>query len=319
MIQFDAEKLEALLPPKSLVDAIRAMFQQGAEVPLRHHYALSHAQGEGTMLLMPAWSENAFSGVKIVSVYPSNSLRSLPSIFGSYVLMEQATGQPLAYLDGRMLTLLRTAAASVLAATYLARKDSKSLLMVGTGNLAPYVVKTYAALFNLKSIGIWGRTHEKVVAVAKHLTEIGLPASAVADLPAAVASADIISCATLSHTPVVLGHWLKPGSHLDLIGGFTPSMRETDDEAVKQADLFVDTREGALHESGDIVQPIDQGIISEDDILADLYDLTRGTHQGRLSDSQITLFKSVGTALEDLAAAGLAYRSHQQTQDRSKT
>lgn len=308
MIYIDADKLEALLTPKLLVDAIREMFQRGADVPLRHHYTLPHSQGEGTMLLMPAWCEDTYSGVKIVSVHPSNAAQGLPSIFGSYILMEQATGQPLAYLDGRMLTLLRTAAASVLAATYLARKESKSLLMVGTGNLAPYVVKTYSALFALDSISIWGRTHEKAMLLAAQLSENGLPATAVTDLPASAAAADIISCATLSHTPVVPGHSLAPGSHLDLIGGFTPAMRETDDDAVKRSSLFVDTREGALHESGDIVQPIKDGVIGEDDILADLYDLTRGIHQGRLADNEITLFKSVGTALEDLAAAGLAYR-----------
>ncbi len=315
MVHIDAEQLEALLTPPSLVHAIRDMFRQGAEVPLRHHYTLPHEHGEGILLLMPAWSTNGFSGVKIVSVYPSNSTLSLPSIFGSYILMEQTTGRPLAYIDGRMLTLLRTAAASVLAATYLARKDSKTLLMVGTGNLAPYVVRTYAALFDLDSIQIWGRTHEKAVTLARHLAEEGLPASATAQLPAAVSSSDIISCATLSHSPVVLGQWLVPGSHLDLIGGFTPAMRETDDDAVTRASLFVDTREGALHESGDLVQPINDGLISEDDIRADLFDLTRGLHTGRQSDNEITLFKSVGLALEDLAAAGLVYRLYQQAEN----
>jgi ornithine cyclodeaminase len=207
-----------------------------------------------------------------------------------------------------MLTLLRTAAASVLAASYLARNESRTLVMVGAGQLAPFVVRAYAARFRLDSVLIWGRTRPRAEALAKRLRDGGIPARYTEELRPSVAAADIVSCATLSPDPIVRGAWLTPGTHLDLIGGFTPAMRETDDDAVRRASLFVDTREGALHEAGDLVQPLQKGLIDESDIQADLFDLTAARHPGRPSDPEITLFKSVGTALEDLAAAGLAFR-----------
>jgi len=310
MKTLSAETLHTLLTPQLVVDALREGFSSGVHVPLRHHHSIPTGADPGTMLIMPAWSESngeqAVLGVKLVNVYTSNPEKGIPSIQGSYILFEKNTGTPIATLDGSTITLFRTAAASVLAATFLARSDSKRLLMVGTGRLAPYIVRTYVDVIGIDDVLIWGRNLEKARSTVKSLASLGIQAKAVSELQESVEWADIISCATMSTSPLVLGRWLQPGQHVDLIGGFTEEMRETDDEAVGLSDLFVDTREGALSEAGDLIQPLRNGVIQEDDILADLADLVTNKHSGRSSVQQITLFKSVGTALEDLATAQLA-------------
>ena len=220
--------------------------------------------------------------------------------------MDGKTGKPLALIDGPSLTLRRTAAASALAARYLAREDCERLLMVGTGALAPHLILAHAAVRPICNVLVWGRNPDKAEKIAKRLDRPDFRVAATTDLEGAARGADIISCATMSRDPLVAGDWLQPGSHLDLVGGFTPEMRETDDAAISKARVFVDTREGALNEAGDIVQPIRSGIIAKDDIAGDLFELTRGKRAGRRFYDQITLFKSVGTALEDLAAAKLA-------------
>ena len=304
-----SEKLDELLHPIDLVEVLRNAFRRNIDVPARHHHSIAHQQGVGTLLLMPAWSaESRLGGVKMVSVYPSNAEQGLPSIYGTYILFHQTTGVPLAVMDGRILTLHRTAAASVLASSYLARKGSERLLMVGTGQLAPYVVRAYTQVLHTKKVFVWGRTASKAGKMVESLREQNIDATAVDDLEAAAREADIISCATLSRQPLVRGEWLKPGAHVDLIGGFTYEMRESDDDLIRKASVFVDTIEGALSEAGDLLQPIAAGVIAPAHIQGDLFDLTRETHPGRTSTDEITCFKSVGTALEDLAAAELAFR-----------
>jgi ornithine cyclodeaminase/alanine dehydrogenase-like protein (mu-crystallin family) len=211
-------------------------------------------------------------------------------------------------MDGSRLTLWRTAAASALAARYLARPSARRLLLVGTGALAPFLVRAHAAVRPIEEIAIWGRRPDAAEALAAAMRTQGLSALRAENLPDAVGAADIISCATLSPTPVVSGDWLSPGSHLDLVGAFTPTTREADDAAVRRARLFVDTRAGALHEAGDLVMPLQTGVITQSDIVADLFELCGGRSRGRGSADEITLFKSVGTALEDLAAAILVQR-----------
>jgi ornithine cyclodeaminase len=263
------------------------------------------------LLLMPAWekggSESGFLGVKVVSVYPGNAKRGLPSVAGTYLLMRADTGEPLAVIDGQALTLWRTAAASALAASYLARQDARRLVMVGAGALAPYLIAAHASVRPIDDVLVWNHNFARAETRAAELAGRPYAVRATRDLEAAVRDADIVSCATLSNDPLVKGAWLKPGAHLDLVGAFTPKMRESDDEAARLATLYVDTRAGALKEAGDIVQPLAAGIIQESDISGDLFDLCRGTAGGRDTPDQITLFKSVGTALEDLPAAALAY------------
>ncbi len=293
----------------ALVEALRQMFRAGCEAPLRHHHAIKTTDGapDATLLLMPAWQSGRHIGIKMVTVFPGNAAADLPSVMGAYLLLDGKTGEVLALLDGPALTARRTAAASALAASYLARPDCERLLMVGTGALAPHLVEAHASVRPIRNVLVWGRDPDKAKRLAQRLDRKTLKVAATTNLEAAVRGAHVVSCATLSFEPLIRGEWLPLGVHLDLVGGFTPERREADDEAVRRARIFVDTREGAVKEAGDIVQPLRAGIIGEDDIAGDLFELTRGTRAGRRYHDQITLFKSVGTALEDLAAAQLAY------------
>lgn len=304
-------EIAAALHYPALIDALRDMFVSGCTQPLRHHHGLDpENERKGTLLIMPAWQSGGFLGLKTVTVMPENGEKGLPSVQGTYLLFDADNGSALALMDAGELTTRRTAAASALAASYLARKDASKMLMVGAGAMAPCLIRAHAAVRDIREVTIWNHRTEKAEKLAAELTQEGFSAQAVTDLEAAARTADVISCATLSTEPLIKGNWLKPGAHLDLVGAFTPAMRESDDAAVGIASLFVDTREGGLNEAGDIVQPLNSGIIKEGDIRADLYDLCRGIHPGRESADEITLFKSTGAALEDLAAAILAYQAN---------
>ncbi len=321
-----AAEVDANLDDLALIDRLDALFRAGCEMPPRHHHTLAAPNGPGsadaTLLLMPAWTAGAAAavaagrlGIKVVTVFPDNGQRGLPSIYGQYLLLDGATGASLALLDGTMLTKRRTACASGLAARYLSRPDSRRLLMIGTGALAPQLIRVHAKVRPIEEVAIWGRRPERAADLARELSDslpriLGRPISvrAAADRRAAVEASDIVSCATLSRMPLVEGDWLHEGQHIDLVGAYTPQMRESDDRAVGRARVYVDTRAGALKEGGDIVQPLANGTIDEDDVIADLFELARGQQTGRLPGdaTSITLFKSVGAALEDLAAAELA-------------
>ena len=303
-----AAELEAALDWDALIERLRQAFRRGIEAPPRQQHRIPAPSGEAdaTLLLMPAWEAGRHIGVKLATVFPSNAERGLPAVMGAYLLLDGKSGAPQALIDGPMLTLKRTAAASALAASYLARQDSERLLMVGTGSLAPHLVMAHAAVRPIGTVLIWGRNPEKAERLAKKLKRKHLKVAHTEELAEAARGADVISCATLSNEPLIRGEWLQPGTHLDLVGGFTPEMRETDDVAIEKARIFVDTREGACTEAGDIVQPIESGKLDPSDIAGDLFELTRGERAGRRFYTQITLFKSVGTALEDLAAAQLA-------------
>lgn len=306
----NASEVEAALETEALVEQLRQMFRAGASVPQRHHHTVNvPGAADATLLLMPAWQEGRYMGVKIVTVFPNNAEKSLPSVMGAYVLLSARTGEPLAMIDGRMLTLRRTACASALAAKYLARSDASRLLMVGTGALAPHLILAHAQVRPIKEVLIWGRDAAKAGRLARNLSSRRLKAQATGDLEGAVRGADVISCATLSKEPLVRGEWLREGAHVDLVGGFTPEMREADDTAIDRARVFVDTYAGALKEAGDIVQPIRSGVITEKSIAGDLAELTQGRVAGRRFHNQITLFKSVGTAIEDLAGAILTFET----------
>ncbi|KZL19149.1 Alanine dehydrogenase [Pseudovibrio axinellae] len=280
-------------------------------MPLRHHHAIGvPGNSDATLLLMPAWQSGAYFGVKLASVFPGNADIGLPAVSATYLLSDGNTGMPLALIDGGELTARRTAAASALAADYLARKDAKTMTMVGTGRLSTNLIEAHCAVREISTVYLWGRNFDKAQANARDLNA-SLPINVVAkqSLKQAVEQADIISVATLSNTPLVKGEWLQAGSHLDLVGGFTPYMREADDIAVSRAHVFVDTREGAMNEAGDITVPLANGTLTPEDVQADLFDLAKGQHAGRTSTNEITFFKSVGAALEDLAGAVLAYKN----------
>jgi ornithine cyclodeaminase len=302
----DAAAVERALDFPSLIERLARMFRAGCELPTRHHHPIEVPGAAGaTLLLMPAWQVGRHIGVKLVTIFPDNGKASLPSVMGVYLLIDASSGQPQALIDGPMLTLRRTAAASALASRFLARKDASRLVMVGTGALAPHLVEAHASVRPIREIRIWGRDPAKADALARRLAKPGRVVEPTSDLASAVAAADIISAATLSKTPLIEGAWLKPGQHLDLVGAYTPEMRESDDEAVRRSSVWVDTKAGALKEGGDVVQPIGSGVLDRAGVAGDLFGLCRGEVSGRAQAEEITLFKSVGTALEDLAAAEL--------------
>jgi len=301
-----ASDVEAALDFESLVERLRQAFRRDIEVPVRHHHDIKNPLGpEGTLLLMPAWQTGRHIGIKTVTIFPDNGEKSLPAVMGVYMLLDGTTGQPQALIDGPTLTVKRTAAASALASSYLSRPDCERLLMVGTGALAPHLVLAHAAVRPICNVLIWGRNAEKAAKLAKSLNRKDFRVDHTTDLEEAVRGAHVISCATLSRVPLIKGEWLAPGQHLDLVGAFKPDMRESDNTCVRRARIFVDTREGACKESGDIAQPLTDGVLDPEDIAGDLFELTRGDRAGRRYYDQITLFKSVGTAIEDLAAAQL--------------
>jgi ornithine cyclodeaminase/alanine dehydrogenase-like protein (mu-crystallin family) len=307
-----ADEVDRVLDPTGLADALADAFRGDFVVPVRHHHEMARPDADATLLLMPAWSgrdaPEPFAGTKIVTVYPANAQRGLPSVMGTYLLMDGATGAPLVAIDGTRLTVWRTAAASALAARALARPDAARMVMVGAGALAPFLIRAHAAGRPLTDVALWNHRPARARQVAADLAAEGLPVRPCEDLAADIGAADIISCATLSVTPLVEGAWLKPGAHLDCVGAFRPSMRESDDACIARATLFCDTRDGALKEGGDYAQPLAAGLITPDSIAGDLYDLARGRHPGRTAPGEITMFKSVGTAIEDLAAAILVWR-----------
>jgi len=307
-----AAEIASTLDYASLIDAIDQAFKVGATIPARAHHSIDVKNGrDSTLLLMPAWDDGDYLGVKIVCAVPDNAARGLPAVQATYQLFDRLTGQPLALLNGPELTARRTASASALAAKYLARTDSRTLLVVGTGVLSPHLVRAHMVHHPIENIKIWGRNFEKSTTVKQQLLNSGLQAKNITAiepdrLQNAVMEADIISTATLSLNPLINGRWLRPGQHLDLVGGFTPHMREADDECIKRAGVFLDTPQ-AMVEAGDICQPLATGVLEKTNIKGTLFDLARHDISRRTADNQITLFKSTGTALEDLAAAKLSY------------
>ncbi len=316
-MQLNADQVQNALPWDSLIDALRDIFARAdVRSPIRHHHSLE-VPGEptATLLLMPAWIEGEYLGVKQVSVFPGNNARNLPGLNSHYMLSCGRTGRPLAMLDGNELTARRTAAASALASRFLSRADASQLLMVGAGRMARRLIPAHMSVRPIRSVQVWDRHEAVSAALVAELTTCGIDARVcrVDRLQEAAATADIISCATMASEPLVFGDWLKPGAHLDLVGSFTPDMRETDNVAMQRCAVFVDTRAGALSESGDLIMPIREGAIGAEKVVAELAELCRGQHAGRAAladaDNALTLFKSVGDSREDLAAAILAFRN----------
>ncbi len=288
----DAYECAKRLDFRDLVPALADAFARPATVPERHHHALP---GGATLLLMPAWSDAGYLGVKWANVFPANADRGRPAVSAAYLLASAETGEHLAIIDGDELTRRRTAAVAALAAGKLARADARTLLIIGAGHVGSVAAEAYAAVRDIEKILI----HSRTPANARKLAD-QLGAEVVADVREAVRQADIVSCATLSEQPIVLGEWLRPGTHVDLIGSFRPTMREADAAALQRARVFIDS-EAALHEAGEL---------ADADIPAPglLSDLCKGKIDGRQSSEDITLFKTVGTGLADLAAAVLVHR-----------
>ena len=303
MIQIDFDTVHRLAGVSSLVEPLRRAFVSPAISPDRAHYELETQHRSGTLLLMPSWQREGDIGIKIATVFPQNAAAGLPSVHATYLLLSGQTGQPRAWIDGRALTLIRTAAVSALAADLLAPATPKVLLMVGTGALSRYLVEGHRAVRQYRSVLIWGRDPQKAAAVARDLSARGWPVSVATDLQSAARSADVISCATLAEQPLIKGAWLKAACHLDLVGSFKPTMREADDECLRHAFIAVDTH-GALKDSGDLIDPLATGVIAKERI---------SLLSGLLAENPATprphktVFKSVGVALADLAVAEQLY------------
>ncbi|MDD3723552.1 MAG: ornithine cyclodeaminase family protein [Lutibacter sp.] len=296
-----------------LITKIKSAFaSSNIQVPMRHHHDFSNPKEEvdSTLLLMPAWNPSKVAGVKIVTVSPNNGKFNLPSIQGTYIFLDAHKGMVKAILAAKSLTAKRTAATSALASFYLSKKDASSLLMIGTGALSKNLILAHASVRPIKTVYVWGRNLEKAQAICKEIGNETFLIEAVETIEEIISKVDIISCATLSKTPLVLGKYLKEGQHVDLVGAYKKDMREADDEAIKKSQIFVDTFQGGLKESGDIVIPLQNGTIKESDIKADLFELCSNKKQGRKSGSEITYFKSVGHGLEDLTAATYYYNKY---------
>ncbi|MEJ2804141.1 ornithine cyclodeaminase [Comamonas sp. BIGb0124] len=312
MLDINAQAARAAMPFDHLIPALRNLFAIGCEVPLRHNHTIQkEGQDHGTVLLMPAWSEHlGYFGIKTVSIFPKNSAQGLPGLFSTYMLHSMETGEPLALIDGNEITSRRTAAASALAADHLCRKDASRMLLIGAGRVASLVPYAYRSVRNIESVSVWDINEAASSRLVETLRRDGFDARVVDTLDHAAFGVDIVSAATLSTEPLVLRKYLRPGTHVDLIGSFTPTMRESDDGCFDGTSVYVDTDEAPM-KSGDLLSPIQKGVLRREQIRADLTSLCRAENPGRISEEEITVFKAVGTALEDLAAAAMCYRALQ--------
>ncbi len=311
MIQVDREQLEAVLDYPSLIPHIREAFTRSYNFPHKklHHYPNPAEGVDSTLLLMPAWDDGQNLGVKIITVSPNNSKYNLPSIQGTYTLYDLKTGTPKAMMEARTLTGKRTAATSAMASQMLSREDAKVLLMIGTGALSTELIRAHATIRPIEKVFIWGRNFHKAQQVAARLAKERFTVAPIQDIDDIIHEADIISCATLSAKPLLFGRHLRPGQHYDLVGAYKPDMREADDSFIRNVQLYVDTYEGSIGETGDLAVPLKEGTITIDHLKSDLFELCKNQKEGRKNKDEVTCFKSVGHALEDLAAASLVFNS----------
>ena len=315
--QIDGTFIENNTVFTELIEELKHSFA-GREVivPTRHHHHFPNpeVQADSTLLLMPAWWPGKTAGVKIVTINPENARFDLPSIQGTYIYLDAIKGTTKAILEAKSLTAKRTAAASALASSFLSGENASSMLMIGTGALSINLIKAHASVRPINTVYVWGRDLKKANAVCYELREAHFTSIPIKTIEEKISHVDIVSCATLSKTPLVMGQDLRPGQHIDLVGAYKKDMREADDATIKKGILFVDTREGVLEESGDIIIPLQNGIIKKEDIKADLFELCSGKGEGRINQDELTIFKSAGHALEDLTAASYFYKKYANAQ-----
>ncbi len=316
MINVTNDTLVDALSYGALIAELRIAFTKTYNFPKRHHHQYPNPKEgpESTLLLMPAWDDGHHLGVKVVNVSPNNSKYQIPTIQGIYLLFDVQTGTLKAQMDAKVLTNKRTAAASALASSFLSREDSKTMLMIGTGALSTELIRAHATVRPLEQVYVWGRSMDKAQLIADQLANEAFDIRPIQHISDQISAVDIVSCATLSATPLVLGKDLAPGQHYDLVGAYKPDMREADDAFIQAVSIYVDTYEGASTETGDLAIPLREQLITMDDLQSDLFSLCQQKKSGRTDSNQITCFKSVGHALEDLAAASLVYQSLSITQ-----
>ena len=312
MDYFDSSAVQKALPYPMLVDALASGLQLPIQAPSRSYFAPN--DDASCVLIMPAWKAKEFFGVKLVSVWPSNKAINAPTVSAVYVLLSCENGLPLAVIDGTELTLRRTAAAAALAAKTLARKNSQTLAVLGTGALCVPMVQAHASVHPFKSILIWGRQKSKALAAVAELQTLGIESDYSEDLSDTLQQADVVAAVTTATEPFILSKWLKPGTHLGLIGAFTTQMAEAEPALMSKAQIFADDRSAVLEKGGEIYQAIQQKIILPSSIEGELAELAADPARSwRKNDEAITVFKSVGFASLDLIAAELVYQSKEKS------
>lgn len=305
-----AEKVHAALSYPALIDALQDGYAGDFTMPPRQLFPLDEdGSNHDAFALLPSWGRD-FIGVKAFTYFP-DAKAPHRSVYAQILLFDRSHGTPLALVDGTTVTLWRTAGISGLATRLLSRPQSETLLLIGTGHLAPYLIRANASVRPLKRILVWGRHPAKAEAVcAMARGEFpDIEVTTAPDRQAACREADIIVCATGSHEPLVEGAWIRPGTHTDFIGNHHPTKRECDTALIQNSKVYVDSYVNAMKEAGEILVPIDEGVFSREAIVADLVEMCRDASLLRQSDQDITLFKSIGMALSDLIGAGLAYRA----------
>jgi alanine dehydrogenase len=308
MHHFDSRAVEKALPYPLLVDALAQGLQQAIEAPPRSHLTPNH--DASCVLIMPAWRPHRLMGVKLVSVWPGNNAKGESAVSGVYVLISCENGHPVAVLDGTALTLRRTAAAAALAARKLARQGSKTLAVLGTGALSVPLAQAHVGVMPFENVLIWGRQPSKAQAVVAQLQRHGIAASVATDLEQTLAQADVVAAATTATEPFIRAAWVRPGTHLGLIGAFTAQMAEAEPALMAQAQVFADSRSAVLEKGGEVFQAIQQGLMAPTAIQAELAELAAQPEgHGRRGAQDITVFKSVGFASLDLIAAELVYNA----------
>ena len=302
MKYFDMKAIQTALPYPLLVEALAQGLQQFAQTPARSFF--SPNQDASCVMIMPAWRPHQMMGVKLVSVWPENNAKGESAVSAVYVVISCLDGRPLAVLDGTELTLRRTAAAAALAAKRLARENSETLAVLGTGSLSVPLVQAHTDTMRLKNVLVWGRQFHKTQRVVKQLKELGIEVRAMGDLEETLALSDVVAVATTATEPFLKADWVKPGTHISLVGAFTPQMAEAEPVLMARSQLFADCRASVLEKGGEVFQAIEQGLVLDSDIIADLAELTAQSDRNWRHDGQaITVFKSVGFALLDLIAA----------------
>jgi ornithine cyclodeaminase len=309
---FDQAAVSLALPYPALIDALATGLQQPIESPARSVHAPNG--DHSAVLIMPAWKSQHIMGVKLVSIWPGNSAKGKSAVSAVYVLISCEDGNPVAVLDGTELTLRRTAAAAALAARILARKNSQTLAILGTGSLSAPMAVAHASVMNFKTILVWGRNLKKAQGVVDNLALQGITAHASDDLQATLAQADVVSAASTATEPFIHSDWVMPGTHLGLIGAFTPTMAEAEPALMPRAQVFADSREAILQKGGEVLQAIQQGLMAAGDIQAELAEIAAQPQRAwRQSEEAITVFKSVGFASLDLIAAEMVFKAASQS------
>lgn len=302
----NADRVAECLDYEALIEALRSELTGAGSSPSRMRLETGSADDRKLLLVKPAWDDDV-AIIKLLTLNEMNRMTVVPFIQGVIVVFDQATGTPSCIMDARELTCRRTAAASALAADYLAAPEAEVLTLIGTGTLAPHMALAHAVNRPIRRVNVFGRSPEKAEATAKAIRSANptISTRVAAGLPEAVGEAQIVCAATSSSTPVVRGAWISNGAHIDLVGSYRPDARESDDAAIGMARVFVDDRAAAMREAGDIMIPIEKGVISNSDVVGELAELCGGVVQGRISENEVTAFKSVGMALEDLIAVKL--------------